>query len=198
MMPLLWMLACGDGTPAAVVIPKEPAPLSSEGIPGRSWRRMNVDQVRASIERVTGGFGWVEEQDGEQVELFAALEGTLGKPDYLSATEEDLLPGLLFQKFLEDAASTACHAMMEVEPTRTDRALMVGVVLEDVPPSAKIDEALSAALLHFHGRTVAPGDPGLDPYRALLVEVYSRRGEMAPAWEALCVGLITHPDFYSY
>ena len=40
--------------------------------------------------------------------------------------------------------------------------------------------------------------PALEPYRALLVEVYSRRGEMAPAWEALCVGLITHPDFYSY
>lgn len=203
---LLLLAGCGEPeratpTPALETTAVE-VPLASDAMAGRSWRRMNIDQLKASIEAVTGGIGWTEVQDGEEVDLFVALDGTMGKPDFLSATEEDLVPGLLFQKFLEDAATSACTRLMEVEPGRAaaDRALLVAAELEDTPDTAPaaIEANLAAALLRFHGRAVSPGDPALAPWIRLVDGVYALDGDMSAAWRAVCVGLITHPDFYRY
>ena len=202
---LLLLVGCGGGagerSPDAT-LSEVSAPVATDAQAGRSWRRMNIDQLEASIKAVTGGIGWHEDQDGEDVDLFVALDGTLGKPDYLSATEEDLSAGLLFQKFLDDAAKSACGELMDVEPSRgaSERALLVEVSLEDTPardPEA-IEANMRAALLRFHGRAIAAGDPALDPWLGLLDGVYDATGSMSDAWETVCVGLITHPDFYSY
>lgn len=199
---MLWTSACGTPDGAVDVHAVAEAPIQGDGSAGRAWRRMNIDQLRASIERVSGGIGWTEEQDGVAVELFEALDGTLGKPDYLSATEEDLAPGLLFQKFLDDAATQVCARLVEAEPTRAawQRTLLVDVTLDDTPTSspAAIEANLRGALLRFHGRSVPPGDPSLAPWTALLGAVYSNHHDMAPAWQAVCTALIVHPDFYRY
>lgn len=199
---LFAMAACGAPTPTVDSHAVAEAPLQGDASAGRSWRRMNLDQLRASIERVSGGIGWTEEQDGVAVELFEALDGTLGKPDYLSATEEDLSPGLLFQKFLDDAATQVCARLVAAEPGRAawERTLLVDVTLDDTPTSnpAAIEANLRQALLRFHGRSVPAGDPSLAPWTALLEAVYSNHHDMAPAWQAVCTALIVHPDFYRY
>lgn len=198
----LLLASCGAPTSTVQSTVVAQAPLQSDASAGRSWRRMNVDQLRASIERVTGGLGWTEEQDGQAVELFDALDGTLGKPDYLAATEEDLTPGLLFQKFLDDAATSVCARLIAAEPGRAawERTLLVDVTLADTPTSSPdaIEANLRGALLRFHGRQLPPGDPTLQPWKDLLSAVYNNHRDMAPAWQAICTTLIVHPDFYRY
>lgn len=194
-MKLLLLLACGNEP--ATLTPVAETPLAVEQSPGRSWRRMNIDQLRASMEQASGGIGWTEEQDGEAVQLFDALSGSLGKPDYLSATEEELAPGLLFQKFLSDAADSICRELVAVDPGRAEPTLFVYAGPEDTDPAA-IDANLRAALLRFHGRRLAEGDPALAGWHTLLERVYADSGDMSLAWRAVCVGLYTHPDFYSF
>jgi hypothetical protein len=197
----LTLAACG--APAGGVTTQvAETPLQSDASAGRSWRRMNLDQLRASIERVSGGIGWTEEQQGVAVQLFESLDGTLGKPDYLSATEEELAPGLLFQKFLDDAATSVCAALVAAEPGRAawERTLLIDVTLSDTPDSnpAAIEANLRGALLRFHGREVPAGDASVQPWKDLLAAVYANHGDMAPAWQAVCTTLIVHPDFYRY
>ncbi|MCA9568898.1 MAG: hypothetical protein KC656_13710, partial [Myxococcales bacterium] len=57
---------------------------------------------------------------------------------------------------------------------------------------------LKRALLRFHGRTLADDDPDLARWEWLVNTAYARTGTGIVAWRAVCVGLITHPDFYSY
>jgi hypothetical protein len=71
---------------------------------GRPRRRLNVDQLANAVLQVSDGIGWYERQGNTDVDLFAQLASTLGKPDYIQNTEEDLEPTILFQKFLGDAA----------------------------------------------------------------------------------------------
>ena len=201
MSPLLLWLACGTPPPITAT-PVATAPVAEATTAGRSWRRMNIDQLKASIQKVTGGISWTEEDGNGETDLFEALDGTLGKPDYLSATEEDLAPGLLFQKFLDDAATSACSKLVSVDPGRSgeQRTLLVEAELADTPLSnpEAVEANIRAALLRFHGKMLAAGDPTVEPWKELVYGVYDDQHDMAPAWEALCVALIVHPDFYRY
>ena len=191
---ILLLLACGRGEPTTVGFVE----LAPDTLVGRDRKRMNVDQVQASIERVTGGSGWVEQTDSGELDLFDELAGTLGKPDYLSATDEDTTPGLLFQKFLDDAAVSACTDLVEREAGGgADAVFLVHADLDDRPGSAAVEDNLRHALLRFHGRRVPAGDPSLEPWLALIEEVEGISG-MQGAWRVTCVGLVTHPDFYTY
>lgn len=201
-MKLLLLLACGR---EAELTPVAELPVATDEAPGRSWRRMNIDQLRASLIQVTG-VGWTEVQDlgngPEQVDLFEQLAGTLGKPDYLGATEEDLTTGLLFQKFLDDSGRAACAGLLEQERGRApaERLLVRASSLEADPADdlAAARQDLADAMLRFHGRRVAPDDAELDVWLRLLQGSWDVTGDAAAAWRNVCVALVTHPDFYSY
>ena len=79
--------------------------------PWRERRRMDVDQLEASLREVTGGIGW-ERMNGDgtvRTRYFREYADTLGMPDYINSSAEDLSVSLLFQKFLDDAARSACR-----------------------------------------------------------------------------------------
>jgi hypothetical protein len=67
-----------------------------------------------------------------------------------------------------------------------------------------IDRNLSYLLMRFHARRVEPSSPAVARWRGLWNR--TARPDMAPmappdtltAWRAVCVALITHPDFYTY
>ena len=89
--------------------------------PWRERRRMDVDQLEASLREVTGGIGW-ERMNGDgtvRTRYFREYADTLGMPDYINSSAEDLSVSLLFQKFLDDAARSACLAVLKGtrEPT---------------------------------------------------------------------------------
>lgn len=198
-MILLSLLACGgrDGS----ITPVGDVGIATLDAPARPMRRMNIDQLAASMETVSG-IAWTEEQDGESVRLFDALSGSLGKPDYLSSTYEELSPGLLFQKFLDDASKSVCEAWADAERTgpSAERRLLVHVEPEDTTATnpSGVAENLSAALLRFHGRVLAPDDPALQPWQDLFDAGAAAQADPVDGWRLVCVGLYTHPDFYTY
>lgn len=179
-------------------VPLEPA----SRLDGRDYRRMDVDQLRASIEQVTGGIAWTEERGGRTYDRLQELESTLGKPDYLTSTLEDRSPGLLFQKFLGDAAANVCDELVATDGRRPmdERVFLVGVEastrFEDDP--AAVEANIRRQLLRFHGHDIGPEDEALDRWVWLLRTTEQVSGRPERAWRTLCIGLITHPDFYTY
>lgn len=170
---------------------------------GRGRQRMDLDQLDAAMRQVTNGLTWTEvSSSGVETELFKSLSLTLGKPDFIQITDEDRSVSLLFEKFLADAANNVCRKLVDKEVTQSQdqRILMTDVEPEDTiydKPEA-VEANLRHLLLRYHSRYVLPGAPELDPW-LWLFESGSHVGQSPTmGWRAVCVGLFTHPDFYSY
>ena len=163
------MLSCGTELPPGELEPEQEVEVQGPDVQwGRDWRRMDVDQLAASIERVTGGIQWTETDGRDEVNLFEALASTLGKPDYIEATHEELKPTLLFQKFLGDAANSVCTKLMkrEVSSEPAERIFLVEVTPEDTYATNPegVARNMSAALLRFHGREIGLDSPEMSQW----------------------------------
>jgi hypothetical protein len=193
------LVGCRDvGT---TVTPLANVDVATVDTPSRPWRRMNLDQLATSMETVSG-LAWTEVEDGVTVRVFDELSGSLGKPDYLSSTYEERAPGLLFQKFLDDAAKGVCDEWMEMERVApaSERRFLLNVEPSDTFATNPdgIDRDLAGALLRFHGRVALPGDRVLDPWRTLFARGADAHGDPVDGWRLVCIALFTHPDFYTY
>ena len=170
-------------------------------LPTRPRKRLNITQLDSAIEAVTGGLRW-KESPGDTTSLYEQLAVSLGEPDYLTLTTEDLTPGVLFQKFLGDASRKICAELVSVDPTRpaSDRALY----LEANPEHSwathpdEITANLVALLERFHSHSLSENSPQLENWKWLYqsAELIGENSERA--WEVVCIGLLQHPDFYSY
>jgi len=206
-----------QGAPGLVDAPLEAEELNPESVadlvdqgevsllpapPARLRQRMNLDQLAATISRTTGGLAWTEGTGGNQKDLFTELAATLGKPDYRQITQEDLSPSSLFQKFLDDAARDVCTKLVEVEVAapELDRHLMIHVEpTDDLEAMALgMDDNLRELLLRFHGKRLDADAPELVQWRWLATSVANVTQSPTQGWRAVCVALITHPQFYSY
>lgn len=187
--------------------------------PGRPRRRLNIDQLEDAMLQVSGGIGWTEQRGNDTVNVFSELSRTLGKPDYLQITEEDLEPTILFQKFLGDASRSVCGKMLErdlatiaiemdyaARPYRDPpddlpaKTLMKHVTPEDTWQSnpEAVDANLRALLARFHGKVVREGDDAALENWRWLVQSGRHVSEPSQAWMAVCVALFSHPDFYTF
>ena len=161
---------------------------------------MDIDQLNAAIEDVTDGITWTDPATGDN--LFETLSSTLGKPDYAQTTAENLATTALFQKFLNDASRYVCHELMnrELNNPNAEKILFAKVSPQDTYKTAP--EAVLAnlrfLLLHFHGRYLEPGDPGVELCRWFFDSSEHVAASPAIAWRTVCAGLISHPDFYMY
>lgn len=167
----------------------------------RSRRRMDLDQLAAAIEQVTDGVGWTEQRGGQEISLFDDLASTLGKADYVEITAESLEPSALFQKFLADAARSVCAKVSARDAERDveDRLLTAGLDYEaGAIEGAAVEANLARLMLRFHGHKYAVGDPALAEWTWLYESVVHTTGAPTAAWNAVCVALISHPDFYTY
>ena len=186
-------VATGTVTPGVPValVPAKPAST-------RSRRRMTIDQLDAAIRRVTGGTGWDENGKNQ----FEVLAQTLGKPNFIDQTTEDLEPSALFQKFLGDAARSVCARLVEREVASApeERVLMVDAGPADTLESAPdaVESNLRRLLLRYHGARVPPGAPALQPWRWLFQSATHVSSDPVTGWRAVCIALLSHPDFYLY
>lgn len=192
--PPSWSGPVGPGVDVDLLPPPE--------LPLRPRKRLNVDQLRAAIERATGGVTWSLPVAGKPVDQLQALERTLGKPDYADATQEDLTPSALFQKFLLDAALHACQALVVKDQAtpQAQRTLFVHAQPADSVEKqpAAVDLNLRYLLLRYHGRQLHANAPELQGWRFLL-QTSQKAAKSGPAgWQAVCVGLMAHPRFYTY
>jgi len=176
--------------------------------PWRSRRRMDIDQLDRSIRAVTGGIGWDSGGADNRTSNFTRYGDTLGVPDFINSSSEDLSASLLFAKFLDDASRDVCRRLANREggsPGAYDgepAGIFAPVdVNEAEPAQADVDAALSSMLLRFHGRRVPVGDAQLRPWRELYARIAATEAAIETprrAWEGVCVALLTHPDFFTY
>jgi len=168
----------------------------------RPRRRMDLDQLDATIRRVSGGIGWTEGKN--DTNLFVQLSETLDKPDYIEFTSEDLSASTLFQKFLGDAARSVCTKIIdrELNDSEAERILMKHVEPTDTLESAPeaVAKNLRDLQLLFHGRIVPEGtpDPALNTWQWLFESATLLTNDPAQGWRTVCVGMMTHPFFYSH
>lgn len=178
-----------------------PAPAPEDAF--RNRRRMDLEQLDAAIRRVTGGIGWTERRNNVDVNLLEELASTLGRPDFLQVVDEDLEPSAMFQKFLDDAARSVCDRLVTVDMSRpeAERTFFVAATPASswATDAGAVSANLRALLLTFHGRRVAEGAPELEPWTWLVQSAeHVAPREPAQVWRTVCVGLMTHPDFYTY
>ena len=185
------------------VDPFEPAPTPPHDAPApqptRPRRRMDIDQLDRAIRAVMGGLGWTEVRNGVEVNLFVDLAATLGKPDYVMTTYESLEPTPTFQKFLSDAARSVCERRVQADLALPESER---VVLRWAGPGrgadADVVANLSALVLRAHGRRLEAHSTGMRPWRWLFDSSLHVTRDPVVAWKTVCIGLISHPDFYTY
>jgi hypothetical protein len=171
----------------------------------RPRRRMTVRQLDLAIRDATGGIGW-DDADDNSGSSFHQLAPTLGVPDYFRRVQLDLTPGMTFQKFLSDGANSVCATLINTENQlpADERVFLVHIGPETNPLSAPLqtDANIKMLLLRFHGKSVALADSAMQPWRDLVNNVAGNVGPnfgaWMEAWNAMCVALLSHPDFYSY
>jgi hypothetical protein len=172
----------------------------------RSPRRLSVDQLIASVQVVAsddGSITWNQDK--------ATIERTLGKPDYIIVTDEDLTPSTLYMKFVDDLAHDVCNKMVAA-PTAS-QVLMKYVAntdtLESNPTTVK--QNMRYLYLRFFGRKVADtDDTTIQPLLTVFDSVTNAKSTLpdggsgssalgpVEGWRAVCVAAFTSPDFHIY
>ena len=145
------------------------------------------------MKRVSGGVEW---KSGNQ-KLWDKYSSTLGVPDYQQSVTEDLSPSIMFQKFLDDAAVHTCKNWIDLEYSGDQRLFFSQIEPEEDDPS-KIRSNLDALRQRIHGRSSDPNAPIIDSFVELHQLVIQRTSNPKSAWETVCVGFFTHPDFFIY
>ncbi len=199
-------------------------PASNGGHVGRAARRLDVDQLRQSLLAATG-FTWVatrrvldpDSPSGftqlPDADILEALGATLGRPDYVTSTNESIDPAVTFAKLASDAARVACRLSVAADVKGEGaRHILVHVGPRDTAAASpeKVRQNLSFLVLRFWGRQVPPGADELGP----LVHLFERastapagkdangvaRAAATPAdgWRAVCIAMATDPQFLTY
>ena len=170
----------------------------------RNLRRMTIPQMRDAIRSATGGLYW---SDSNGNDILEGLEPSLGVPNYIDTTAEELEASLVFQKFLGDAARSVCSESIQND---LEMAVADRVMLRFVDPAvrwdgatageqADIDENLRHMNLRITGHYVEEGDDeALRRARWLFRSVTFATNDPAKGWRAVCVALMTSPEFYLY
>jgi len=160
--------------------------------PARRLRRLSAEQFHRSLQVATG-------QSWSDFERFA---GALGRPDLFEVTEEGLETNVTFEKLVEDAARATCAEAVAADRAGAEEPAILRFADETSRDAASIDANLRYLMLRFHTVNVTDdADPRLTPWRDVLVWGAGDTptdDQMAERWAAVCVGLVTHPDFLSY
>ncbi len=176
--------------------PSEAAPLT------RAPGRMTIEQLARSIPIITDGIAWTEDFGAGPTDMLQVLAPTLGAPDYLRVTEENLEPTLIIAKFMQDASNRICVRWAQRDAEAADRSLVVHDGPWDSLDEAHARAALRALQLRFYGRHVPPDDDAaIDDLYALFVNASSTAPAARAArdgWLAVCIAMMTDPEFVLY
>ena len=203
--------------PATPSLPVDHPPLGPDQQPAPSAapQRFSVNQLRRSYPVALG-----KDTTGRDI-TWRMPDGTLGldrmarsmgEPDFVVSTDEVLEVSPLYLKFADDAARSTCDQALKadaVRATMTDRVLMRTVGLGDTlaaKPQAVRDN-LRYLKLRFHGVKIAQTDDAavasLETLFDKSVKAAANGGtitstHVAEGWRAVCVALLTAPEFHIY
>lgn len=193
-------------TDSAIEVPEDEAPPEvSETVVGdgslypeeeatfRNKKRMSIEHLKSSMERVSGGIAW--EINGQ--DKWSDFSETLGVPDFQYSVNEDRTVSVMFHKFLDDAAVHTCEEWIQNERSGTDRTFFTDIEPEE-SDFEKIRLNIMSLRRTIHGRIDSIDAPIVDSLMDLHFTVVQRTGSLDQAWTTVCVGLFTHPDFFIY
>lgn len=182
-----------DGHPPITALPD---PDLDKGHVGRAPRRINVAQLKASIQ-VTTGRQW------SQIDKLSA---SLGQADYALVNAEATEPNLVFAKFLEDGAREVCLAAAQADLEQLNAADRV--LSREVPASigdlSKIDEETAKNNLvylstRFWGQPLSGDELTVwaTSFKAMATRAEAAK-KKKEAWGTICIALMTDPRFSTY
>ena len=160
-----------------------------ERVRSRRLKRMSIAQARDSMVQISGGVHWGTADES----FWDEYAETLGVADYQLRVENDRSPSVMFQKFLDDAATATCMGWIEA-PESTffsieDRASMVrGDILANIV----------ALRWQIQGKAKDATLPIIEDYESLFVKAHQRTESTESAWQTVGVAMFTHPDFFMY
>jgi hypothetical protein len=168
---------------------------------------MTIDTLRRSIPVITSGINWEEDfGDGNQTDVLGVLSPTLGAPDYLLVTEENLEPSLIIAKFMQDASNRICPRWVERDrgEAPASRSLVAHAGAWDSRAEAEVKTALRALRLRFFGHRL-PADGSQDAVLTDLLDLFNTASatsspgrEAQDGWLAVCIALMTDPEMVLY
>jgi hypothetical protein len=217
------LVGCTDGRSSMGTDPSQPAPGEPpipgnppEATPpfGRVVRRLSVAQLKETFPQVFGRdlagnpISWMVSSTATGFETFGRA---LGEADYLTVTEETAEISSLYAKFMDDAARDACARVLNADygrTTATERVFVrhAGLTATDKTDLPGVLANLAYLKLRFHGvrATAAAEDPSLAGLKDVFVQASTRAATASlPApvkegWRAVCVALVTAPEFSLY
>ena len=208
MMVFMMFLACNGGDPASSkrVVEPEPTPDSLptinddalgdvivdrlETASTRQLKRMTVAQARDSMEQISGGIPWGEEGRESNWDEYA---DTLGVADYQLRVKSDRTPSVMFQKFLDDAATETCLGWIQ-------SADSTFYSIDDTDSMTREDVRSNIVGLRWQIQGKAKDETALiiDDYEKLFFKAHQRTDSLDFSWQTVCVAMFTHPDFFMY
>ena len=151
-------------------------------------------QIKDAMIRVSGGIQW-----GGNQSLWEEYSDILGVPDYQNSQDEDRSPSIMFQKFLDDAATYTCQNWIEAEKSGESELLFVQDD-EDISRSS-VQENIRQFRWQIQGspfRNTSEDQLLFDDYESLFFMIHQRTSSTTESWTGICIAMFTHPDFFYY
>ncbi len=167
----------------------------------RDIGRMTIEQLARSIPVVTEGLRWTQDFGQGETDLLVVLAATLGAPDYINVTDENLEPTLIIAKFMQDASHGICSRWVTRDRSAETRSL----VQHDGDWASRDETHARAALqrlqMRFYARQVDTDSVQVDRLYTLFLNASNTAQagrETADGWLAVCIALMTDPEFILY
>ena len=161
---------------------------------GRKMKRMTIPQISHAMRRVSGGIEW-----GGNSSLWDEYSDILGVPDYQNTQDEDRSPSIMFQKFLNDAATYTCQTWVENEISG-ESVLLFEQNFEDTTRPA-VQANIQQFRWQIQGKVIDNSSQDqqlLNDYENLFFTVLQRSSSSTEAWTTICIAMFSHPDFFYY
>ncbi len=201
-------------TPVGPALPLDHPPVTVPPT-GRSVRRFSVDQLAASLPVIAGNdengkpITWtVTGNNGKSLAALGpdALARTLGQPDYYQTTHENLEPSSLYVKLMDDMARDVCGKMVVADqkrPAGTPRVLTRDASLTDTSDSEAVRRNVRTLALRFWGQSLPEKDTAATDglvrvFDAGVASATNAASKAAEGWRAVCVAMLTSPEFHLY
>lgn len=197
-------------------------PAMTDGHVGRAPRRLNVNQLRAALERAVG-VSWRQRATilsadyasgsyvDENADMLTLLARTLGQPDYNAFTQESIDPTAVFSKLVADGVRKACRDGLALDAARprAERILVRHAEIGDTAASnaAGVRRNIAYLALRFWARPLGADDAAVtslfELFRAASTAPAAPAESLGPGtpvdgWRAVCIALATDPQFLTY
>ena len=172
----------------------------------RASGRVAIAQLRGSLPVVMGN-----DLAGEPITWTAGAQNApglitfsraLGEADFANVIEDNLEPSPLYLKFAEDAARDVCEKALAADyGGAAPRTVVRHVGLDETPTTNPMgfERNLRYLKLRFHGVKVADDDAGATAgLRKLFTASAAGSNPVKEGWRAVCVALLTAPEFHLY